>query len=75
MLDRPPIKDSVDLEKYEHQKVMVDFRLSEGVPSDSHRYVIQRDKSGSFEVLSAASMGQEKVQCRMICMLVLELCH
>lgn len=61
MLERPPIKDKADLDKYEHQKVMVDFRLADGVPSDTHRYIIQRDKSGSFEVLSTASMEMEKV--------------
>ena len=61
ILDRPPASEGVDLEKLEHQKVVVDFRLTEGIPDDTRHYVIQRDKSGSYEVLSTGLIEDDKV--------------
>jgi hypothetical protein len=61
ILDRPPASLAAsDAEKLEHQKVVVDFRLSEGVPEDTRHYVIQRDKSGSYEVLSTGLIEDDK---------------
>ena len=59
----PPVSNGIDLDMLEHQKVVVDFRLSEGVADDTRHYVIQRDKSGSYEVLSTGLIEDEKV-CR-----------
>ena len=61
ILDRPPVSEGIDLEKFEHQKVVVDFRLTDGIPDDTRHYVIQRDKSGSYEVLSSGLIEDEKV--------------
>ena len=61
ILDRPPVGDGIDLEKQEHQQVVVDFRLSDGLPDDTRHYVIQRDKSGSYEVLSTGLIDDDKV--------------
>ena len=62
ILDRPPASAAaIDAEKLEHQKVVVDFRLSEGIPEDTRHYVIQRDKSGSYEVLSTGLIEDDKV--------------
>ena len=61
ILDRPPVNEGLDTEKSEHQQVVVDFRLSEGVPNDTRHYVIQRDKSGSYEVLSTGLIEDDKV--------------
>ena len=61
-MDRPPASlAAIDAEKLEHQKVVVDFRLSEGIPEDTRHYVIQRDKSGSYEVLSTGLIEDDKV--------------
>lgn len=61
MLDRPPASAAIDADKLEHQKVVVDFRLSDGIPEDTRHYVIQRDKSGSYEVLSTGLIEDDKV--------------
>ena len=61
ILDRPPVTEGIDLEKLEHQKVVVDFRLTDGIPDDTRHYVIQRDKSGSYEVLSTGLIEDDKV--------------
>lgn len=61
ILDRPPATEGVDLDKLEHQRVVVDFRLTDGIPDDTRHYVIQRDKSGSYEVLSTGLIEDDKV--------------
>ena len=61
ILDRPPVTEGIDLDKLEHQKVVVDFRLTDGIPDDTRHYVIQRDKSGSYEVLSTGLIEDDKV--------------
>ena len=62
ILPGPPIVDDIDLEKLEHQKVVVDFRLTDRLDDDTRHYVIQRDKSGSYEVLSTGLIDEDKVQ-------------
>ena len=61
ILSGPPTVNGVDLEKLEHQKVVVDFRLTDGLADDTRHYVIQRDKSGSYEVLSTGLIDEDKV--------------
>lgn len=61
ILSGPPTSNGIDLEKLEHQKVVVDFRLTDGLADDTRHYVIQRDKSGSYEVLSTGLIDEDKV--------------
>lgn len=67
ILPGPPVGNGIDLEKLEHQKVVVDFRLTDGLADDTRHYVIQRDKSGSYEVLSTGLIDEDKVWCVCVC--------
>ena len=60
LLERPPTNENVDRAKFEQQKVQVDFRLADGLPDDTHQYVIKRDHTGSFEILTPSSPDTEE---------------
>lgn len=60
ILDRPPTGDAIDLEKFERQKVVVDFRLADSLTDNAQRYVLRKDKSGSYQLLDAISFDNEK---------------
>ena len=70
ILPGPPTVNGIDLEKLEHQKVVVDFRLTDGLADDTRHYVIQRDKSGSYEVLSTGLIDEDKVWWCCVCVCV-----
>ena len=55
LLERPPTNENVDRAKFEQQKVQVDFRVADGLPDVTHQYVIKRDHTGSFEILTPSS--------------------
>jgi len=55
LLERPPQNEYVDAAKFEQQKVQVDFRIADGLPEDTHKYVIKRNHEGSFEILTSTS--------------------
>lgn len=62
ILDRPPAGDGIDLEKFERQKVIVDFRLADSSTDSAQRYVIRKAVSGSYQMLDSISVedGKEK---------------
>ena len=60
LLERPPTNENVDRAKFEQQKVQVDFRVADGLPDDTHQYVIKRDHTGSFEILTPSSPDTEE---------------
>ena len=60
LLERPPTNENVDKAKFEQQKVQVDFRVADGLPDDTHQYVIKRDHTGSFEILTPSSPNTEE---------------
>ena len=60
LLERPPTNENVDTAKFEQQKVQVDFRVADGLPEDTHQYVIKRDHTGSFELLTSPSPDNQE---------------
>ena len=60
LLERPPTNENVDTLKFEQQKVQVDFRVADGLPEDTHQYVIKRDHTGSFELLTSPSPDNQE---------------
>ncbi len=60
ILDRPPTGNAIDLDKFERQKVVVDFRLAENVEDHAQRYVLRKDQSGSYQMLEFIDYAEEK---------------
>ena len=60
ILDRPPAGDAIDLDKFERQKVVVDFRLADSLTDNAQRYVLRKDRSGSYQMIDAMSFDDEK---------------
>ncbi len=60
ILDRPPAGDAIDLEKFERQKVVVDFRLAESADDQAQRYVLRKGEHGSYQMLDVIDFGDEK---------------
>ena len=60
LLERPPTNENVDKAKFEQQKVQVDFRVADGLPDDTHQYIIKRDHTSSFEILTPSSPDTEE---------------
>lgn len=59
ILDRPPQEDTVDPDQFEKQKVQVDFRVTEGLPEDQHKFVIRRSRDG-FQMQNASLEPEEE---------------
>ena len=60
VLDRPPAGNALDLDKFERQKVVVDFRLAESADDQAQRYVLRKDQHGSYQMLDRISFDDEK---------------
>lgn len=60
ILDRPPAGNAIDLDKFERQKVVVDFRLAESAENQAQRYVLRKDNRGSYQMLDTISFDDEK---------------
>ena len=57
MLAYPPLYDPEASKQQEHQKVQVDFKATDNTP-DAHRFIIRRERVGSYEVLDSLKTSQ-----------------
>lgn len=60
ILDRPQAGNAIDLEKFERQKVVIDFRLAENLDDQTQRYILRKDQSGSYQMLESVDYAEEK---------------
>ena len=49
----------MDPDQFEKQKVQVDFRVTEGLPEDQHKFVIRRSRDG-FQMQNASLEPEEE---------------